>query len=134
MCFRRAVRHHVFSQELTRKRSGPGGQRLFGGSDFSRHITCRIFAVFDWEQRFASQAIKQEDEALLRSLRHRVHFLAITLHSYERRGGREITVPHIVPDSLKMPQALAGFSVQRNLAVSEEVIAGAITAIKIECC
>ena len=47
-----------------------------------------------------------------------------SLLTVTRRGsGGEIAVPQIVPDSLKMPDALAGVGFQGDHAVGKEIVA-----------
>src|SRR6185437_16126322 len=50
----------------------------------------------------------------------------------ERRWSGQIAIPKVVPYGLKMPDALAGFGVQRNKRVRKQIVAQAIRAIEIE--
>ncbi len=74
---------------------------------------------FDWKQRLAGRAIKHVNEALLGGLRDCVDLLPIVRHRDQRWRRWEIAVPNIVMDALKMPDTLAGFSVERQLAVGK---------------
>ncbi len=68
----------------------------------------------------------------LRDLRNGVDLLAVARHGDEARCGREIQIPDIVFDPLKMPDALTGSRIQRQHAVGEQIVADAVRAIEIE--
>src|SRR5580704_6585352 len=46
---------------------------------------------------------------------------------------RKVAVPNVMVDGLKMPDAFAGFGVQREQAIGEKIRANTVHAIKIHC-
>src|SRR5260370_1212622 len=117
--FRRAVGQHFFSEKLARIGSGLGGKRLLGGGDFAGNGARGIFPIFHGEKRFAVAAVEQIDKTLLGGLRDGIDTFATALHGEQRGRRRKIAVPEIVLHALKMPDALAGFGVQRDQSVRE---------------
>src|ERR1019366_5034107 len=110
--FRSSIGDHVFGEELARVRRRPGGNRLRGGSSFSRHIAGRKRAVFDRKQGLPVGSIEQEYISLLGGLGDRVHLLAIAANRNQHGRGREVAIPKIVSDPLKMPDSLSRFRVK----------------------
>ena len=111
MRFGSAVGQQVFGKELPRKRRGASRERLRGGRTFAGHGAARIFANIDREKGLAVGAIEEINQTLLRGLRDGIHVFAIALDGNERGRGREVAIPKIMMDSLKMPDSLARFRV-----------------------
>src|SRR5579864_5170937 len=120
--FRRAVGQHVFRQPLARIRRRLSRKRLRISRDFTLQITRRVFVILNREQWLSICSIEYIDEALLSGLRDRINSLAIVRHRDECRRRWKIAVPQIVPHALEMPDAFAGFGIQRQFAVSKKVV------------
>ena len=65
-------------------------------------------------------------------MRDRVDRFTVFLHRHQHRRRRKITVPDVVVDALKVPDALSGLRIQRKFAVGEQVVANAVSTVKIE--
>src|SRR5712664_864402 len=117
MCFRRAHGQQVYGEKLARKRRGACRKRLFGSRNFAGYGARWIFAGLDGEKRPSVDAVEEIDESLFCCLRYGIDFLSVTLHGDERRRGREVAVPKIVADSLKMPDSLARPRIQGNSTI-----------------
>jgi len=132
MRLRRSLREHVFGEALPceRRRLERIGLRL--GQLLPLDLGWWNLPVGKRKQRGAGAAIQDVDIAELRHLRDRLDRSAVPLHRDEvgRRG--KVPVPHVVPDALEMPDALAGAGVERQHAVGEQVIAVAVDAVEIE--
>src|SRR5688572_17987409 len=68
---------------------------------------------------------------MLRSLSHRVDFLAAMVYGQQDRRARKVLVQEIVMHNLVMPQPFSRRGVQREDAVREEVHPMAIASVKI---
>ena len=76
-------------QQLPRERRRPRRQRLRFRGHLSRHRAGRILPLLDRKQRLAGRPVEQEDEAVLRGLRHRVHRPAVLTHRHQRSAAKE---------------------------------------------
>jgi len=66
-------------------------------------------------------------------LRYRGNFFSVALDGEERGRRREVAVPNIVVDSLKMPDSFAGLGIHVNQSIYEEIVTDAISAVEIVC-
>src|SRR6266446_980196 len=123
----------ILVEKLARKGGGPGRKRLLGSGHFAGHGARRVLARLDREKRFSVGAIKQINESLLCGLGYRIDLFPVALHGEKRRRRREIPVPDVVVDPLKMPDALARLRIQGNQAICEKIVTDAIGAIEIKC-
>ena len=126
------VRDVGFIQKLSRNRrrlDGTGwvGDACSPGTSEARHVL-----LGDVEERLAGFAVKQEDVARLRHLRHGVDRFAFSSDRHEVRIDRQIVVPQVVPQRLEVPDALAGPGVERDRAVRKQIIAVAVAAVEVE--
>ncbi len=103
-----------------------------GRGGFSFDLSGGDGAFFDGEKRFAGLAIEYIHVAGLGYLGYRIDSMPIPLDGDEVRGGREIAIPKVVVDRLKMPYALAGRSIQGQQGIGEKVVAFAIGSVEIE--
>ena len=100
--------------------------------DLAGDIAGRIFAAVQRVNRFAVGAIEQENKSLLAILCQGLHLLAVVVERDQNWRSGEIPVPDIVMHSLEMPYALARLGIEGKQAVSEQVIAKAVSTVEIE--
>src|SRR5262245_6839148 len=83
--------------------------------------------------RLPCYAIKYENESFFRNLRDSFNVFAVDRDVAENGRSRQIVVPEVVMNSLKMPDSLARLSLDANEAVAEKIIAEAMTAVHVAC-
>ena len=102
-------------------------RRLFAGNVGGGH---GLF--LDVEERLAGLAVEQEDIARLRHLRDGVDLLAVVRDRDQVGIDRQIVVPQVVMQRLKVPDALARPGVESDRAVGEQVVAMPVAAVEVE--
>ena len=70
----------------------------------------------------------------LGDLGHGVNQPALPQDRHQVGRGRQVPVPHVVPDDLKMPDPLAGSGLQAEQRAGEEVVARTVPAKKVKGC
>ena len=118
-------------ERLTRERRRLGREGLRGRRDFAGHLALRHGPLLDRPQRLAGQALEHVEESGLAGLRHDVDGAPVVADGQQLGRGREVVVPEIVVDGLEVPEPLARSRVEREQAVAEQVVAGAIAAVEI---
>src|SRR5262245_31036196 len=103
--------------------------RLRWPRSFARHVACRCRTFLDRPNRLSRHATEHIGIAFLGELNERFDRLAIDGHLYEGRSGREVIVPDIMVRDLVMPDALAGFEIDADDRVAEQIAAQAMTAV-----
>src|SRR6202043_425245 len=94
-------------------------------------VTAGKRALLDREQRCAGHAIEEKNITLFARLRYRCYTLTGMLHRQQHWRRREVAIPYIVTGGLEMPQAPASRRIQGEQTVGEQVVPGAIGAIKV---
>jgi hypothetical protein len=111
-----------------RERAWCRGKGLRRRSELTCHIAFRNSALFDGYQRQAGLAIEDEEMTSLRGHAQRCDGPAILVPAEEDWRRRDIVVPEVVVDRLKMPDAYPGIRPQCHDRVGEQVIAQSLTA------
>ena len=132
MNFRSAVGEHLFRKKLACEGRGARRKWLRGRRAFARNSAARILANVDGEKRLPREAVEEINKTLLRGLRNGFHVFAVAVYGEERGRRREIAVPNVVMNALKVPDFLACFRVQGDQAIGEEVVTNAVSAVKIK--
>ena len=129
---RSAAGDHLLRQPLPRKRRRLQGEWLGGGDLFPYDVGFRRRPVLDGEQGRSPLPVEDEDVTRLRGLGHGVHQPAVPLHRDQRGLSRNVPIPEIVADKLKMPDALPGRGPEGNQGIGKEIIAVAVGSIEVE--
>src|SRR5207248_6139830 len=90
------------------------------------------FAIGDGEQRLTGLSIENEDIAGLGDLRDSVDLAPVAGDGDQARGSGKIEIPDVVAHALEMPDALSSAGVEGEDAISKQIIADAVGAVKIE--
>src|SRR5882724_1519942 len=85
----------------------------------------------NWPDRFSGDAIEDVEESLFRWLRDGFNGFAVDRDIRKDRRGRNVHIPERMMHQLEMPFALAGFQVDADQRFAEEIVAGAMAAVKI---
>ena len=128
---RRPHREEFAREPLARERPRLQRNRLRVGGHFPRQVAPGELPVLDREQRRSRLAIEHEHEPVLRRLHDSIDTAAVLFERDEIRRRRQVAIPEIVADELKMPQALPRRGVERDEAVREQVVADSIAAVEI---
>src|SRR5277367_1755765 len=89
---------------------------------------------FDREKRLAIGTVKHVQVPLLGCLCDCLHAPAVVSYRQQSRRRRKIPIPNVMMDALEVPKALAGFGIEREQSVCEEIVACTVGSIKIEYC
>src|SRR6266850_56858 len=108
-----------------------GGEGLRLRIPFAGHITARHGTLFDRPDRPARHAIERVDEADLRYLRDRLDLPSVDGDIEKNGSCRQIVIPDVVVDRLKVPDTFAGRRVQAYEAVCEQVLSRVSAAVRI---
>jgi hypothetical protein len=76
----------------------------------ARNIRLRYRAFFHWEDRLTGIAVEEIKKTHLGRLRHGRDLLTISPNSDQARLGRQVIIPDIVMNNLKMPDQFTGRS------------------------
>ena len=125
----RAIGKHALGQPLAGERLGQERERLRISRDFAIDIRGRVLPVCDREERRPARAVEQEHVTRLGDLGDRVDRPAVAAHGDEVRGCGQVPIPDVVPDELKMPDARAGFRLECDEGVGEQVVPAAVGPI-----
>src|SRR5438552_16068172 len=96
---------------------------------FAGYVAWRYRALFDRPDRLSRHAIEHIRVALLGELHQRFDRLALDRHVHQGGSGGEIVVPDVVMRDLIVPDPLAGFEIDANDRIAEQIAAQAMTAI-----
>ena len=88
-------------------------------------------AFLDRPKRFTGFAIKDKQQAVLRSLGHRIDLFTLVRDRHQHRWTRQVFVQQVMVHDLEVPDALPGRRVQGKHAVGKEVRAVPSSAVKI---
>ena len=129
MCLRRTIGEHVLGQSLARERLGYERERLRIGGHLTLDVRRRVPPVLDRKEQLAGFALEHEHVARLGDLRDRVDPATVAAQAHQIRGRRQVSIPNVVPDELKMPHAFAGLRFEREERVGEQVVPHAIGTV-----
>ena len=88
-------------------------------------------SLLDWPDRLAGRPVKDVGEGLLTGLRQCLDRHAIDHDVNQVRGAREVVVPDAVMHRLEVPLAFASPDIDRDDALSKEVVAGPVPTVVI---
>src|SRR5262249_47605518 len=111
------------------ERSGLQRERLRRRGEFAWNIALRNGPLFDAEDGLACFSIENEYEPQFSGLNERRNFLSFDRDIQENGRRRQVHVPDIVMDRLKVPLELPGRRLERDDRVAEEVITLAIETV-----
>ena len=77
-------------------------------------------------------AVEHEHVARFRDLRDGVDLLTVVRDRHDVRIGRQVVIPEVVAQRLKVPDPLARLCVKGDRAVGKEILAVAVAAVKVE--
>ena len=92
-------------------------------------VASRDGVLLDVEEGLARRAVEKKQESSLGCERHRLDRRAVSNNLDQRRLRGQVPVPNVVVNGLEVPAAAARPAIQRHKAVSEEVCAGAVSAV-----
>ncbi len=84
-------------------------------------------------ERLSCPPLEQPHPAVFGDLRQSIDHAPVLPDLDQSGSGGQIAIPDIVPHELEMPHALAGFRIQSEQTIGEQVIAQAVRAVEIEC-
>src|SRR5215510_1034791 len=87
--------------------------------------------IFDWKQRLSREPVKKEDVTSFGNLRNSVAPMTVVLHGNEIGINRQVVIPEIVAQCLKMPKAASGSGIQTDGAIGKQIVPFATAAPKI---
>ena len=99
-------------KRLPRERGWPDRQRLCWPGTFAGYVGRRIGPLLDRKQGFAGISVEQKYVGGLCDLGDGIAPDAVPCHCDQVGGRREIPIPDVVVDALKVPDPLAGGSIQ----------------------
>ncbi len=132
--FWRDVGDQVFGEDLAGEWGGDGWKGLVGPGEFAGESGGWGRGFVDGEEGFTGGSVEDKDVAGLGDLGDGIDAFAVVFHREEIGGGGEVAVPDIVVDELEVPDAFAGFGVEGQEAVGEEVGTHAVAAPEVEGC
>ena len=127
----RARRQHVLREQLTRDRFRLRRDRLRVGRHLVNQIAFRKLSILDRKHRRAVRAIEHEHESVLARLDDRVDGASVVLDRRKCRRRREVSIPDVVADTLEVPDAFTGVSLQRDQTVRVKIVTGPIRAVEV---
>ena len=101
---------------------------------FTSDAALRDRPFLDFKYGFAGFTIETEDQASLGTLQYGRNNFIIMLQINQGRLGRKVVIPHVVMNQLLVPGDFTACSMQCHQGVRIQVIAFALTAVKIRAC
>ena len=132
VCLRGPLGNHVFGEDLAGERRRFQRQRLRGRKLLAIDIGSGDLAVFNREQRLAGFALEDEYVTRLGELYRGIDQIPVALHGDETGRDRQVAIPDVMLDNLKMPDTLARLRLQRNQRIREQIVSKAVGAVEIE--
>ena len=129
---RRELRDVVGIECNARQRWRDDGIGLRRRCGLAGHVAGGHGALLDRVNRFAVDAIQEEQQAVLRAHGHRGHGCAADAGVEQQRRSLQVVVPDVVVNDLEVPQVAAGASVGGDERAAEEIVAVAIAAVAVE--
>src|SRR5205823_11731839 len=123
------IRQVFGAETLAYERRRLDGERLGRVGRFTRNVAGRDRPFDDLEQRLTGSALKQESKAGLGNLRDRVHRFALAEDGHQRWLRRNIVIPEIVMNGLKVPDPLAGKRLHGHQRIAEKARTLAVPSV-----
>ena len=127
--FRREVDEVVLRRALAVEGGRLGRERLGRRQHLAGHGALRHRAVLDGPDGLAGDTVEDVGERGLRDLGQRLDGLAVDHDVHDVRRRADVVVPDAVVDGLEVPDAFAGFDVQADDALREQVVANTVAAV-----
>ena len=119
--FRGSVGDVARRKRLPGERGWPDRQRLSWPRSFAGYVGRRIGPFLDRKQGIAGIPIEQKNVGGLGDLGDGIALHPVPRHGDQIGGRREVPVPDVVVDGLKVPDPLAGCGIQGKQRVCEQV-------------
>ena len=124
--------------DLILTESHAGERRRFQGkwlgfrSAFERHFACGNGAFLHAVDGLAGDAVEQENHATFVHGDDGGNGFAALRHVDERGCAGQVGIPNVMMDDLKVPQIFACVGIGRDQAVTEQIVADAVTAVLVD--